>query len=114
MSDFAVMLPYYRLRTKMEVISAWDGKPTEDYETVLLRRNFNGLIQYMDEICDQPSFCRLAARGSHQTFREGWDLLVEYREDWENPPLPVIDDDWKGQAADFRRILELWEDVKVL
>ncbi|KAG7008879.1 hypothetical protein G7Y79_00004g014630 [Physcia stellaris] len=114
MSDFSLMRPYFELRCKMEVISSRDRKPTGDHEIVKVQREFNRLVEIMEQMSAHPRFCKLAARGNCRTFQEGWGLLDEYRDDWVNPPLPAIDDDWKQQAMHFRRILQLWEDVRVL
>ena len=114
MSAHTIMHSYYELRCKMEVISAWERKPTRDHETRKVQREWSRLIELMETMNAHPRFPNLAARGNCRTFREGWGLLEEYRDDWQTPPLPMIDDDWKGQSADFRQILLLWEDVGVL
>ena len=114
MSAHTIMHPYYELRCKMEVISAWERKPTGDHEIRKVQREWSRLIELMEKMNAHPRFPNLAARGNCRTFREGWGLLEEYRNDWQTPPLPMIDDDWKGQSADFKQILLSWEDVGVL
>ena len=75
-------------------------------------------IAKMDTIRKHPLFLDLAIDGSRDTFKdEVWPILSEYAGNWKmafDGSIIMIDEDWRTQAEDLKKILAITENIQVL